>query len=141
MATRTSQPLWGLWGVIFRTPGISANEVLRATRVGEVEGRAALMLLLADGRIFRNIESDDAPLTSSSFVIPLGAPNAWEAAVFDHFQAVATAITAKLQRRSLGGGHEDSIGGTRSTSEFARRIRSNNASPCGTPHHASARVS
>jgi hypothetical protein len=117
--------------------------VLRATRVGEVEGRAALMLLLADGRIFRNIESDDAPLTSSSFVIPLGAPNAWEAAVFDHFQAVATAITAKLQCRSLGGGHEDSIGGTTlhfgicAAHPFEQRV----PLTIGTPHHASARVS
>jgi hypothetical protein len=45
-------------------------------------------------------------------LVPVGSEHGWEAAVFDHFQAVVTAITRKLQnggRRSADG---DTVGGT-----------------------------
>ena len=45
-------------------------------------------------------------------LVPVGAEHGWEAAVFDHFQAMVTAITRKLQnggRRSADG---DVVGGT-----------------------------
>lgn len=65
----------------------------------------ALSELLADGRI-----TDDAgTLSARELHIPVGSELGWEAAVSDHFRAVATAIAAKLKHgRSAQG---DTTGG------------------------------
>lgn len=68
--------------------------------------------LLADGRIFRDAESEDAPLRSAPYVIPAGDKQGWEAAVFDHYQAVASAIAAKVRLRAIGSEEADLVGGT-----------------------------
>src|SRR5262249_18263582 len=46
------------------------------------------------------------------FEVPIGAPNGWEAAVLDHFQAMVTAIIAKLARGPSRGPDADLIGGS-----------------------------
>ena len=58
------------------------------------------MRLLADGRIQRNA---DASLTARDFVVALGAANGWEAAVFDHVQAVVQTVCQRLQQAADGG--------------------------------------
>jgi hypothetical protein len=66
---------------------------------------AALEELFADGRVVEQ----DGVLSAESLHIPVGSELGWEAAVSDHFRAVATAIAAKLKHgRSRGG---DIIGG------------------------------
>jgi hypothetical protein len=74
--------------------------------VSPERAEAALERLLRDGRAQRQDDTCEA----LSFDIPVGADRGWEAAVCDHFRAVATAIGAKLkdaQSRS-----DDRIGGT-----------------------------
>ena len=44
-------------------------------------------------------------------LITFGTPAGWEAAVFDHYQAVVTAICAKLQRGTTAAA-DDAIGGS-----------------------------
>lgn len=100
-----------LWGTVFRSPGMSTSELLGSVRADEHRVRAALDRLLADGRVTREIDSDEAPLRSSAFVIAPSAPLGWEAAVFDHYQALATAIAAKLRVRANGGA-SSAVGGT-----------------------------
>ncbi len=48
---------------------------------------------------------------SEAMVIPVGAEQGWEAAVFDHFQAVVAALVAKL-RLSAASQASDTTGGT-----------------------------
>jgi hypothetical protein len=100
-----------LWGMVFRSTGISSRELLAQTRGDDAQVREALGRLLADGRIVREGPDDDAPLRSAAFVISPGAAQGWEAAVFDHFQALATAIAAKLRARANGASGAD-VGGT-----------------------------
>ncbi|HOU94121.1 MAG TPA: hypothetical protein PLU22_23885, partial [Polyangiaceae bacterium] len=45
-------------------------------------------------------------------VIPLGDPLGWEAAVFDHYQAMVTSICAKLRTGRTGASPDDWIGGS-----------------------------
>lgn len=53
----------------------------------------ALTTLLGDGRVVAKGEA----LHAETLDIPVGAEQGWEAAVSDHFRAVATAIAAKLR--------------------------------------------
>lgn len=65
----------------------------------------ALEALLLDGRVVAEGEE----LRAKTLDIPVGAEQGWEAAVSDHFRAVATAIAAKLRHgRSEKG---DRVGG------------------------------
>ncbi|HVW30485.1 MAG TPA: hypothetical protein VHC69_34245 [Polyangiaceae bacterium] len=100
-----------LWGTVFRNTGITVRELLAHSRGDETQVREALERLLADGRVTREGQGDDAPLRSSSFVISPGASQGWEAAVFDHFQALARAVAAKVRARAAGAAGAD-VGGT-----------------------------
>ncbi len=64
---------------------------------------------MRDGRAARGA---DGTYTSREYLIPLESPSGWEAAVFDHYQAVVTAITTKLRRGSRRASRDDHTGGS-----------------------------
>ena len=101
-----------VWGTVFRTPGLSTLDVVGQTRADEAVTRRALERLLADGRVLRDVETDAAPLRSSAYVIQAGDAQGWEAAVFDHYQAVASAIAAKVRLRGTASDDSDLVGGS-----------------------------
>jgi hypothetical protein len=101
-----------IWGTVFRSPGISARDLVARTRADEAATRTALARLLSDGRVSRDPDSDDAPLRSAAYVIPAGDKQGWEAAVFDHYQAVASAIASKVRLRATGSEDAELCGGT-----------------------------
>jgi hypothetical protein len=128
---------------------------------------AALRRLVADGRV-TNEERDGRVLyQSAECVIPVGDTVGWEAAVFDHYQALVTAVCTKLRLGKLhsvadewvGGStygfdvweghphHEEVTGFLRATRERAvalrKRVESYNAShpaPNGATQHVIAYV-
>jgi hypothetical protein len=70
----------------------------------------ALGRLLSDGVVRRRGAEHDPELSTDNLVIPLGAERGWEAAVLDHFSAVAAAIAAKV-RHGPGAREGDVLGG------------------------------
>jgi hypothetical protein len=93
-----------VWMSIYREPG-TRDEVADRLEFDAEHTREAIDLLLAEGRA-REV---DGVLRAGQFLVPVGASQGWEAAVFDHFRAVAAAIAAKVQRpRSAPG---DRVGG------------------------------
>lgn len=66
----------------------------------------ALNQLIADGVVRRR---DDGHLSTVGVSIPPGAPVGFEAAVFDHYQALVTAITRRLEAASTDA--PNSVGG------------------------------
>ncbi|HVU01365.1 MAG TPA: hypothetical protein VHE30_06420 [Polyangiaceae bacterium] len=100
-----------LWGMVFRESGVSTTELVARARWNDGDVRTALDRLLRDGRVRREGDGDDAPLRSAPFLIPEGAAAGWEAAVFDHFQAVSSAIAAKISQLASGS-QKDPVGGT-----------------------------
>jgi hypothetical protein len=90
---------------------MSIADLLNAAVAPESEVHAALDRLLATARLTREGKGDDAKLNSSSFVIPENAAQGWEAAVFDHYQAVARAIAQKTRVRSSALPPPDQVGG------------------------------
>jgi hypothetical protein len=87
------------WVLVYREGPFKVerlNELLKrsAAATDEVVAR-----LVAHGRIQRTPEGE---LSARDFVVPLGATNGWEAAVFDHVQAVVQTICQRLNPGSRG---------------------------------------
>ena len=68
----------------------------------------ALTRLRAEGVLE---ESKDGTLGTTGTVVPVGSPRGWEAAVFDHYQAVVTAITRKIAGGAPRSAADDVVGG------------------------------
>jgi hypothetical protein len=104
-------------GAIYRCPGLTRDELCARLQIDVAELELALDALLAEGQITLSDERFHAP----TFQVPIGAAHGWEAAVFDHFQAVATAIGNKVQLRGAATGGAELIGGTTLRFEVSRR--------------------
>src|SRR5262249_40321756 len=72
----------------------------------------ALARLVEAGRITAEDSGDGAVYASSQLVIGLDAPAGWEAAVFDHFQALVRTIVAKLRREPSDTDSQALVGGS-----------------------------
>ncbi len=101
-----------LWVAIYREPGISETGLQQRLPLSGDQVRTGIAQLLADGRIQRDGDSDDAPLRAETFCVPVGQQVGWESAVYDHFQAMAKAIANKLRQGGARSRQADLIGGT-----------------------------
>ena len=102
-----------VWLALYRTPSTRVDlGAALPFPVGLVD--AAVDALVAEGRVRR----DGEVLSAESFVVPVGAEQGWEAAVFDHFSAVASAIAAKV-RRGARSDARDIVGGATLTFELS----------------------
>ncbi|HET9931029.1 MAG TPA: hypothetical protein VFQ35_10090, partial [Polyangiaceae bacterium] len=97
------------WVFTFRHGPLKAEKLaeLLSRRPEEIE--SVIARLIADGRVER---APDGNLTSKDFVVPLGSAVGFEAAVFDHFQAVVQTICQRLNQSSVGAHGADVIGGS-----------------------------
>jgi hypothetical protein len=85
------------------------SDLAEATRLDEDSLDAALARLLADGRA---VEDDDALWRCDECVIPFGTDVGWGAAIFDHYQAVVTALCTKLRAGATQARLADAVGGS-----------------------------
>jgi hypothetical protein len=86
-----------VWVAIHRYGPLTRGELAEHAPAGDDALDAALTRLVRDQRI-TTLEQDGKVLYSSAeCVIPFGDPAGWEAAVFDHYQAMVTAICTKLR--------------------------------------------
>jgi len=94
------------WVAIYRRLGTTPEELAELLACTRDDIERVLEQLVADGRVRR----DGAELHADVFVVRVGEKRGWEAAVFDHFSAVAAAIAAKVQR-GPGSRADDRTGG------------------------------
>lgn len=99
-----------VWVAVHRHGPATAAEIGRVLSMGPEELTAALTWLVEAGRV-EAVPGDVARYRSQSCVIPVGAPVGWEAAVYDHFQALVTALVTKLRSGRLSSQINDAIGG------------------------------
>jgi hypothetical protein len=102
-----------VWLALYRRPS-TRSELGAALPFSAVLVDDAVESLVAEGRVRRNGEV----LSAESFVVPVGAELGWEAAVFDHYSAVASAIAAKV-RRGPRSDAKDVVGGATLTFELS----------------------
>jgi hypothetical protein len=97
---------------IHRHGPCKAADVQKLVLLAEAALDQQLARLVATGRLVREETADGARYRLDHIHIPCGASEGWDAAVLDHYQAVITAICAKLR----GGGTQaragESIGGS-----------------------------
>ena len=85
-----------VWALVLHEGPLSEGKLARRVARSVAELASTLSALCADGRVERR---PDGLLVAQHLVIPLSAPSGWEAAVFDHFQAVVQTIVQRIERR------------------------------------------
>lgn len=97
-----------LWAIVYREGPLSREQLLRrGTRSQGID--AGLERLIAAGRIESVAGPTGDLYQSHRFFVPRGSAQGWEAAVFDHFQALVKTIGARL---SAGAEQRDVVGGS-----------------------------
>jgi hypothetical protein len=86
-----------VWIAVHRYGPMTRAELAEHVPAGDDALETALASLSRDQRISKDEHDGAARYSSSDCVIPLGAPAGWEAAVFDHYQAMVTAVCTKLR--------------------------------------------
>lgn len=111
MAPETLQGLVGefVWLAVFKHGPVTHSDLASLLPYDDAQLRRALVELTSDGRVEMDGNSDR--YRTGLFMLPVGAEQGWEAAVFDHFQAVATAIAAKVNAGTMRSGAADVVGG------------------------------
>ncbi|MDX2050806.1 MAG: hypothetical protein SFV15_00350 [Polyangiaceae bacterium] len=97
------------WALAFHHRGISVSEVAARLNVQPVLVEAAFAALLAEGRVVQDL--DPNRYSAKTLLVPVGSTSGWEAAVFDHFKAMAGAIASKLRGGTPQSKHADVVGG------------------------------
>jgi hypothetical protein len=100
-----------IWIVVARHSPLSHSQLLELSQFDEDEVARVIERLVQDGRVVRH-EGREPSYTSGQCVLPVGQPAGWEASVFDHYQAVVTAICAKLALGAARSEHGECIGGS-----------------------------
>jgi len=101
-----------VWVALNRYAPASSRALAESIPLDEEQVRRALQELVADGRA-RAIAGSQAPeYECLSCLIPLESAAGWEAAVFDHFQAMVTAVCTKLRLGNAFASKNDWVGGS-----------------------------
>ncbi len=100
-----------VWIAVYREGPIKTAALATLTRMAPKALNLALAQLVADGRVE---ELEDAPATwrSQNCFLPAGTTVGWEAAVYDHFQAMVKALCIKLSGEPPRSLPKDVVGGS-----------------------------
>lgn len=101
-----------VWVAVNRYAPATAAQITSAVMLDGPALDAALARLVADGRIVEDRSASELAYRCDLCVVPYGTPAGWEAALFDHYQAMVTAICTKLRRGSNQARPDDRIGGS-----------------------------
>ena len=96
------------WLKIFREEAITRAGLAAGLGVEASTSERAVDELIRSGRV----REEGGQLVSSNVVLPIGAEQGWEAAIVDHFRAVAVAIATKVREGLSGARASDRIGGS-----------------------------
>jgi predicted transcriptional regulator len=101
-----------VWVTISREGPLGWSEL--CARVGRDEPRLerAVQALIEMGRVHRSGTASAPRFEARDFLIPLDATSGWEAAVFDHFQAVVQTICQRLTVKHGGARTPELVGGS-----------------------------
>lgn len=98
--------------MVHRKAPASVAQLAELLSLSEEQVSASLERLQREGRV-RLQESESATrYTSDGCVLPLGSEQGWEAAVFDHYQALVSSLCNKLRQGARTAVAHDRIGGS-----------------------------
>ncbi len=96
-----------LWAIIYREGPLDIAVLRRLITGPELEG--GLARLQDNGSVVCEEHADGRRFTATQFFVARGASSGWEAAIFDHFQALVRTIAARL---SAGPSERETVGGS-----------------------------
>ncbi len=98
-----------VWASVYRLGPITAKELVEHLRIEPHRLQRLLRELIAEQRVEVASAAEDEPTyVAPSFLVPIDSHAGWEAAVFDHYQAMVSTICRRLQ----DGGQSASGGST-----------------------------
>jgi transcription initiation factor IIE alpha subunit len=100
-----------VWHAVYRNGPVTEDRLVELTGLDAVACGRALAELESTGRVSRESSNGRVTFSSDRLEVPVGQAQGWETAVFDHFQAMVSAISTKLSSRSLRSDHDDVTGG------------------------------
>jgi hypothetical protein len=100
-----------VWVLIYRASGITRAALSEQLAVEAEDLGEALSQLELQGQIERVGTDADAAYRAKEFLVPVEAEHGWEAAVFDHFQAVVRAVGLKVRLGLPRSVRDDVVGG------------------------------
>jgi len=100
------------WVAVHRYGPIARAALAEHVPVGDDALDAALVRLVRHQRVTTEERDGKVFYTSAECVIPLGDSGGWEAAVFDHYQAMVTAICTKLRLGRTHAASGEWVGGS-----------------------------
>ncbi|HVU02423.1 MAG TPA: crosslink repair DNA glycosylase YcaQ family protein [Polyangiaceae bacterium] len=98
--------------VVSRFGPLTSSEIAEHVRLPQEKLEGVVRELVEGGRLQRQGSGNRATYSAERCFISFGEPAGWEAAVFDHFQAMVTAICLKLRTGELHASLSDAIGGS-----------------------------
>jgi hypothetical protein len=101
-----------VWLVVYRDGPLDAARAAELARLSAEDCQAALEALASDGRVRAIGEGGQQQYQSDAFDVPFGTSQGWETAVLDHFQALVSAISAKLAAGATRSRADDTVGGS-----------------------------
>jgi hypothetical protein len=101
-----------VWLAVHRMGPATIEQIAAAVPLERDALTSALGELVRMKRVTREGQGAATLYRSDECVIPFGNPTGWEAAVFDHYQAMVTAICTKLRLGNTRADAKDTIGGS-----------------------------
>ncbi len=101
-----------VWALVYHQPGVGAPELAERLRLEPALVDAAIQTLVGEGRLQVVGSGAEQRLEAATLVVPVDSESGWEAAVFDHFQAMVGAIGQKVRRGALRSKRSDRVGGS-----------------------------
>ncbi|MBN1656169.1 MAG: hypothetical protein JXA30_20540 [Deltaproteobacteria bacterium] len=98
-----------IWVILYRSGPLTEEGLLQQIGPNRERLPAVLQRLYEDGRVERQ---KDGTLVAQDYILPLGSPVGWEAAVFDHIRALVQTVCQRLRLSSVQTSESDVIGGS-----------------------------
>jgi hypothetical protein len=100
-----------LWAIVYREGPVTEERLASLAHLSIADVASALARLVQTKRIERVDAGEETVYRTSSFLVPLNSPIGWEAAIFDHFQAMVKTISCRL-REDATTASRDCVGGS-----------------------------
>ena len=110
-----------LWAIVYREGPVTSEDLIALTHLSRSDLEQALTRLENSNRIERVSENTETIYRTGSLFVPVGSPVGWEAAIFDHFQAMVKTICCRLRDDPAISTQDDSVGGSTYTLEQETR--------------------
>lgn len=99
-----------VWIAVQRSGPVARDALTLPFTPSELD--AAIAAAVARGHLQAEYTAEGELLRSHGCLLPYEAPEGWEAAVFDHYQALVTALCTKLRSRQQHAERDDVVGGS-----------------------------